>query len=300
MEVLHLNIIIILVNFSKIYFASVSSDEKFATNKYCKRRNWVVIKILNSFTFALVFVQQDSNFDAMNSYSDLRRLSEHRSVKKGTLRNPNWNEVFKKYDGNFFNLKLDEIVKQHVNNFRSSYNIIFPYEIEHKEQHFALKTAFFGQGNYALKTFNQKENNWTNIIFKIRGQKEYFQGIKNPNYRMLQNILQNIDDFPTNLCYKHHSLLKIASWMEKMRIDPDFSIKPGEEIVTVRNLKLNNSHMAFDYVESYNACIRRTTKIDYIGFERFSDNGFSEIHIEMLRDNQKVNQKANKKRNKKE
>lgn len=56
--------------------------------------------------------------------------------------------------------------------------------------------------------------------------------------------------------------------------------------------------MPHNYVESYNACIRKETKKDFEGFERFWDQGFSKTHKEMLDKSEKSNVKADKKWNK--
>ncbi len=65
--------------------------------------------------------------------------------------------------------------------------------------------------------------------------------------------------------------------------------------VNERRLRLKNSHMPHNYVESYNACIRKETKKDFEGFERFWDQGFSKTHKEMLDKSEKSNVKADKK-----
>ncbi len=101
----------------------------------------------------------------------------------------------------------------------------------------------------------------------------------------------------TTLEYKHGSLLKTKTWAKLEKKDPDFPIRPGEEYTTERLLKFNNAHMDFHFLEVYTANQRKTTNVDYKGFD--TTLGIESMHENMIADNAKSNAKFAKIRKKK-
>ena len=116
---------------------------------------------------------------------NISNLKKHRSIKKGQgligFRN-------------LKNIKVlvpSKLAKKQICDFWDNYNIKFAYEIEHNPELIYIKTSYFGKGNYALKTYNFKND--SKIIYKIRGQIEFCNGIINPIFIFLENILNGVD-----------------------------------------------------------------------------------------------------------
>ena len=249
---------------------------------------WLLVKALNAnmsitdrslYELNNVFyINNGGKKPSLSTFSKIYELGKHKSIKKKPLAGIDCKEMFKNYQGDFDSLNLDSLVTNHLNEFWSHYNISFQYNIEHKPDHLSIKTSYLKKGNYALKTYNPNEKNWTGRVFKIRGQKEFCNDVKNPIFVFFENILNNEDEFPQNLDYKHSSLLKLKTWLQKNNLNKEFDIRPGEVLVSDRKWRLNNSFMPFNYESAYNASIRMRNKKDFVGFERFSDKGIDVIH----------------------
>lgn len=56
--------------------------------------------------------------------------------------------------------------------------------------------------------------------------------------------------------------------------------------------------MSFNYQETYNAAIRKKNQKDYIGFEKYKDEGVKTMLEAMITDNEKSNTKFEIKRQK--
>ena len=174
---------------------------------------WLLIKSLNcnmcitdGSTYGLnevFFLNKKGKKPSLKTLSNLETLEKHRSIKKLPLGGIS---KFQNYRGDFYSLNLDFLVTQHITNFWDVYNIKFAYCIEHKPEHLAIKTGFMEKGNYALKTYDKEEKNWSKCVFKTRGQKEYTNGKRNPYFVFFQNILDGIDVLPQFLDYEHETL----------------------------------------------------------------------------------------------
>ena len=209
--------------------------------------------------------------------SNIYELENHRSIRKGALSSYDWSYAFENYNGDFDSLGLDKLVKEHIEKFWGVYNIKFAYEIEHKPEHFAIKTSDFGKGNYALKTFNYDKKDWSNTVFKIRGQKEYCNGVRNPIFVFLDNILNSKDVFPSSLEYHHFPILKLKNWLQQIKNNEEFDIKPGESIISKRRWRLFNNYMPYNFKGASDSSERKKNKKDAVGFETFANLGIEKI-----------------------
>ena len=192
------------------------------------------------------------------------------------------------------------MVTKHIKDFWGRYNIVFPYSIEHKLEHLSLKTAYFAKSYYALKTYNQKDNKWNKLVFKIRGQKEFFEGIRNPYFITFENLLNNKNHVSENIEYRHFTILSIPTWRIKWNADKTFPFRPGDVYVSERGLRLNHKHMPFDYLDGYKSTQKRFENKDFDHYIQLAKTDFQEMHRQMLKDNVMVNEKNNKRRMKKE
>lgn len=270
---------------------------------------WLLAKCLNcnmtitdGSTYGLneVFhLNKNDKKPSLKTFSNLQKLEAHRSIKKLPLDGVDWISKFNDYKGDSDSLHLDERVTKHIADFWGPYNIKFAYNIEHKPEHFALRTAFMGKGNYALKTYNPEKDDWSNSVFKIRGQKEFTNGIRNPYFLFLEDIINNGNSLPDNLKYKHVTLLKLKTWLQNILNDEEFDVKPGEPFITDRKMRFNNTHMSFNYQETHKAAIRKLNEKDYIGFEKYGGDGVNTMLKAMIVENEKSNMKFEKKRQKK-
>lgn len=215
--------------------------------------------------------------------------------QKSSLGGLNWKDIFLNYNGNFQDLNLDSIAMSHIKKFWSRYNLELGYSIEHKDDHFSIKTCYWGKGNYALKTYNFVTRQWDKIIFKIRGQKEISNGILNPGFQTFKNILDGEEKIPEILNYKHESLLKVTKWRSFFKKNPNFTIKPGELIISDRKLKYNNKHMPCNYKNTYNSKEKLFTKTEYDPYTPLGQESFSKMHYEMMQENIHLNEKQEKK-----
>ena len=227
----------------------------------------------------------------LETFSILDKLEKHRSIEKRPLGNIEWSYFFENYSKERNHVNLDDLPFQHINSFWEIYNLKFAYQIEHKEEHLSLKTAYYGKGHYALRVYNKKKDKFCDNVKKIRGHKEYCEGIKNPMHILLENVLEGIDMLPPYLDYKTIDLLSVSDWRRKIKKDPDFSYKPGEGIESKRKIKINNNFMPFNYLEAFHYCEKRTNKPDTILFEKYKDLKLGEIYKKMILDNKEINQK---------
>ena len=197
---------------------------------------------------------------SLKALSDIYELTNYRNIRKGPLAGYNWSSAFVNYNGDFDSLGLDRLVKEHIDKFWGFYNIRFTYKIEYKLKRFAIKTSYFGKGNYALKIFNSDQKDWFNTFFKIREQKEYFNGVRNPIFVFLDNIINNKDDFPSKLEYHHFSILKLKNWLQQIKNNDEFDVKPGESMISKRRWRLFNNYMPYNFKGASDSSERKKTK----------------------------------------
>ena len=106
-------------------------------------------------------------------------------------------------------------------------------------------------------------------------------------YRLLENILQNSDNFPTDLSYIHTYLLSITKFVEIQNSAGYQNLKnyrPGEEVIETRTFHLNNTYMPVDTVEEYRRRYERRTsrtirkqKVNVELFEMFRLEGTNAV-----------------------
>lgn len=128
---------------------------------------WKLVKSLNlsqsitdggSYTLQEVFfLKPESKRPGLGTFSDLRLLSAHRSIKTGSLGDRDWSAVFVDPTKHFLFSELDQLAYDHVNNFWSSYGLKLKIGVEHKMSSTALKTAHFAKAHYPQLTWNPED-----------------------------------------------------------------------------------------------------------------------------------------------
>jgi hypothetical protein len=182
---------------------------------------------------------------------------------------------------------LDAIALNHVNEFWGRYGMKLPFNIEHKLDNTFTRAAYWGKADYALIRSDGKP------YFKIRGAKNYTNGKRrSPKYELLENILNESDEFPSELGYDHSYLLKIGKWRIGQSSRGYEALKgkrPGDEVNEVRNARFNNTHFPCNSVKEFKRRQERKTKLkgeNVRWFEKDGGKGIRAVHQVMKADTQ--------------
>ena len=166
----------------------------------------------------------------------------------------------------------------------------FPYKIECKE-HTTKRLAYWGKADYAFRAIGTASD--SKPSFALRG-KDGNAKERAASYTLLENILDGSDSFPTKCGYVHSYLLKIGKYVTAKNSKGFASLDgkhPGDNIEEKRIQRFNNGFIQIDDEDSYNAISERKgyAKGEHVAFfERFADEGISDVHARMLANNMRV------------
>jgi hypothetical protein len=248
---------------------------------------------------------------SLTTISDPDALIAHRSVKVICLGGVDWEKEFETAWKNrksteamvgaaktqeFQNLEateLDRLTTIHVNNFWANYGLTMDSTIEHKNEHFAYRSASWGKADYGFLLIKPMKNDKTgevsDYLFKVRGCKQYASESSlrmSPKFTLLYNILNGIDIFPPNMNYDQFSLCTPPKYRQVTNSKGYLDLKgvrPGDSIIQERIAKFNNDWCVEDFAQ-YDTRKRRTVRKDAICFEKFKEEGIAKIHRRMMED----------------
>ena len=179
---------------------------------------------------------------------------------------------------------LDVMVMKHLALFFKPYDLIFPFDIEHKRSF--SEAAYLNKADYAFRDYHGKTK------FAMRGKDPGVAKL-HPNYYLLQNILENIDDCPLEFEYIHKGSIKIKKFV-LIRNGEGYknlrNLRPGDFFTEERIARFNNNHMPMfveeDFVHRKNRkVINRGIRVQW--FEKFAPNGIKFMHQKMISDSLK-------------
>lgn len=127
---------------------------------------------------------------SFNIFSDPCSLVKHRNIKIVSLGEKPWKEMFQHNPSLLVQQNIDELAKQHIDEFWAAYDFKLKMNIEHKLENFSLKTAYLNKANYRFMTF-EKEKGWAGRKTAVRGVERDVSVEKNPYIELLENILLN-------------------------------------------------------------------------------------------------------------
>ena len=197
---------------------------------------------------------------SLENLSNLKKMNNHRNVKKTSLNNESWKENFE--NDNLDLDLIDQKAEKHIKTFWNHYDIQFQFTMEHKKENRSKKIFYIKKGHYAM--LNMKNQ----IIYKFRGLESKTE--------LLNDFINKIDlDEVTNhenhqvyhLIAKHLLLedpFKIDTLLqEQKRLTKinDYLVnrtEPGSEIIIKTTFKLTNED--FNFIDQKDWVKRKSKK----------------------------------------
>nr|WKT08303.1 hypothetical protein [Mesostigma viride] len=254
------------------------------------------------------FLKEGAKLPGLDLLSDNRnwhdKIRYERTV--GNLGGINWKDVLSDpTSSNCKNLlnNLDEIAKNHIQEFWKRYGLELPFQVEHKISNTFKSAGYFNKAHYCFITMSGE------VIYKVRGAKFYQdeENVPSPMFHLLLELAENKEaklSLAEDLEYDHISLLKIQKWVEAVESQKGFEeirnsgIRPGDELREKRFARFNNTHMPCnilaDFLRREKRAFKGQTKENRL-FERFFDQGISKVVEQMAKDSlQEGKNKSNK------
>jgi hypothetical protein len=242
------------------------------------------------------FLSKSARLPGLSALADNGNWLDYKHGRtEGNLGALNWNgdywtEFTSMVDANAGRL-LDKLASEHINNFWGRYDLVFPYNINHKAENTFEQFASWNKTDYAFRrvAFKGTEikptfytdadgHEWDVSGVKIKARGEHFDLSKPdtvaPKIEILIHVLNGSDDFPTKRTWLQHHILRCG---EAKRAEQNGLI-PGDSLVQRRGesgrplIRRHNQH--FDTVKEY----RAAEKARYGGFEEFAAEGISGVH----------------------
>jgi hypothetical protein len=136
--------------------------------------------------------------------------------------------------------ELDRLAKEQVEQFWRPYGLPFGFRLEHKNT--ARRAAFWSKADSALATPGKPR-------YSLRGKERNNEGDRQPHptYRLLDNVLAGSDDFPADLTYTSHGILKVGKWRQAQASEHGYQdikgLRPGDNLPEkVHVARYNNTH----------------------------------------------------------
>jgi hypothetical protein len=175
----------------------------------------------------------------------------------------------------------DRMALEHVQAFWRPYGLTFPFAIAHKAERSFLRAAYWSKGDYALQT---RETTVYAVRGKDRGRTRVPQ---HPTFRLLDNILAGNDEFPQDLTYTYHAILRIKKWKLMQGSAGQAHLRPGDDYAEDRIARYNNNSFPLDTEADY--LRRRNRRKLHRGkavqwFEKFGQEGIAAVHGRMAAD----------------
>ena len=194
--------------------------------------------------------------------------------------------------------QVDEIAYNHCQEFWSNYGLDVAIKYEHKPENIALKTAWYGKGDYAFKLAKtpkkEKPNIINGILFKIRGANTKPEKL-HPKYELLTNIINGSDEFPEQLEYEKSTVMRVNKWLtvQNSRGYQDLKdVKLGQNYTVKNTAKFNNEHFRVDNVPELKKRKKRFTWAEKL-FERYAPSGIKAVFRAMAEDKLRKNEYQN-------
>lgn len=245
----------------------------------CRMAMWMLAKalsILQSITDGGIMSVNDVHYilpgkkkPGIAVHSDIRKLVEHKSIRRGTLADRDWSPYFEEpVDLNNFH-EIDDLVYEHIQNYIGNYGLKFPFpKIEHKPEHVALTVSYIRKADNVMRVTDEN-GMFTQTVSKMRG---FPQDGENP---LAQDVLKR-----GVFGNKNPKLLTTTYTVVRPSTIPDFVLahtrqevaegntkfKPGQTIVVEKTVKLNNTHYPVDSVPEYEGKQARARNKDSITF----------------------------------
>ena len=235
---------------------------------------------------------KSSKRPCLETLSNLQKLQEHRSISVRSLGNQNfnWEELLERMflkelttEDELILEKHDKIALDHIKDFWSVYDLDFHFKVEHKEENYALRVAYWSKADYALDRLDSER------FYKIRGAKNNKDKNlkKHPKFQLFNYILEEKDIFPEDLTYIFICLLKIGKFkviQNSKGYEEHRDLQPGDDFIEERTAQFNNTHMPVDTIEVYEKRDKRSKKKDSELFERYATKGIKCVHVKMIQD----------------
>jgi hypothetical protein len=186
----------------------------------------------------------------------------------------------------------DAIALAHVQRFWSPYGLVFPFTLEHK--HAFTAAAYWSKGDQSLRRADGTTRDCLRGKDK-RARDKYGEDKKekiHPTFTLLDTILAEGDDFPTDLAYRRKGLLKVAGYRLAQASPSGYAayknLRPGDDLPgTVYQARYNNLHCPLANLADYLHRSRR--RPIHLGhpvefFERYRTRGIAAVHRAMLAD----------------
>ena len=174
---------------------------------------------------------------SLATLSDLKKLSEHRYIQKQPLGGRNdWEELIQT---DKIPNDVDAIVKNHIDQFWKNYDLQFPYDVEHKAEHFGSKIIYLKQAHYGILRADG------NIVFKCRNVHRT-EDVNDPKTSTFQFLMETglQENRLSEVCWlqKFHEDHRLAtlfdyflSWKKIIKGKDVQSVRPGDQIVESRD-----------------------------------------------------------------
>lgn len=176
--------------------------------------------------------------------------------------------------------EMDEWALAHVREFWRSYDLEFPFLVEHKRPMDAF--TWWSKGDYAWVDDRGE------VHYKLRGKDQKRK--THPSFGLLKNILQGDDAFPREMAHEKGSLLKVGKYrviQESNGYEWVKHLRPGDEWLERRVARYNNTWMPLDSEADFMRRKKRKVRDhgkDVLWFERFAQAGIKEVHRKMTKD----------------
>ena len=234
-------------------------------------------------------LKSNSKKPCLETLSDLQKLQEHRIVSVEALGNVDWEALLEHKFDESLTADDKEIFKEHnaialkhIKDFWRVYDLDFHFDVEHKEENYALRVAYWSKADYALDRVDGER------FYKIRGAKKNTNRKNHPKFQLMDNILALKNSFPEDLTYLFTTLLKIGKFrvIQKSKgYEEHQHLQPGDDYEEERTAQFNNTHMPVDTIEEYEKRDKRSKIKDNVLYERYAAKGIKYVHGMMILDN---------------
>ena len=269
------------------------------------------------------WIKPGAKLPSLSTFADMKNWEDKKNYhrKYVPMGGKDWDQVFKNLD-QLDNKKLakefDELAIAHINQFWEPYNLKLDYEVEHKEDNFFKVAGYWNKGHYCFKqpvkhkkvedfcnlallrgtdklstslfwvrSANEWQK-WYNVRYKVRGHKQFLDEPelkRNPMYNLLENIVNYVDDFPTDLSYHKKSLLTVTKWLQAQKCDGFEYLdgkRPGDEVIEYRETtRFNDNHIHNQTIKDLERKANRKTRRagkDIPFFERYAVQGIDKVN----------------------
>jgi hypothetical protein len=180
---------------------------------------------------------------SLSTLSDNDKLKRHRSIRKTSLGNLDWTPVFTREKELEDYPNMDILMNTHIKEFWKEYDLVIPYDFEHKIAGIAVKLFYIKKSHYVYL------DRYGKITYKIRGL--------NPNS---ENPLPIYIQFATSLLTgnftKIHSLEHMETRIAKISDHlcsktKDIIVFPGYLVQEVKKCKITNSDFSSDTLKEH-------------------------------------------------